>query len=204
MTLRVVSRTIGGRAVSAACAAYQRPLAEDLLTTLERIAQKDPLRPGVKIRFGWSMLTLREEIGGLVACEPDFDGDPLRDVRPRVDTTLDVLAQQTVLVRKVGVRPVDVGFEQFVVVAHGALDSRTLNLFRSDPELDDDTGWTVSSPDQPGSPEDPNSFEAIRVFVFLRRRPVVLSALGLPPEFAVVIDGDRISAVLGPDGRNRL
>jgi len=197
------SRTIGGRSVALACATARRPLAEDVLATLARIARADPLRAGMKVRFGWSILTLREDGGGLVVCEPDFAGDPLHELRPQVDTTLDVLARQAALVRRVGATPVDAGFEQFVVVARGALESATLQLFRSPPERDHDSGWTISSPEQPGSAQDADAFDALRVFTLLARRPVVLSALALPPGYAAIIDGDAISAVFDADGRQR-
>jgi len=200
-----VSRMLCSRTVTVVCPRTQEPMADDLLDVLGRIAEKDPPRPGLRVRFGWSILTLREQAdGGLIVCEPDFDGDPLREVRPRIDTTLEVLARQTALVRRVGVTPVDLGFEQFVLVARGALSATELGLFRYEPERDDDTGWTISSPEHPGSAEDPDAFEAIRVFALLSLRPVVLSVLGLPPEFAAIIDGDQITAVMGPDGRNLL
>jgi hypothetical protein len=203
--MREVSKLVGGKPVSVACTAGQEPLAEDLLQTLARISERDGLRPGSKVRFGWSVLTVRERTGGgLEVCEPDFDGDPLTQIRPQVSTTLGVLAQQTVLARRVGVTPVDVGFEQKLVVARGALDSTRLHLFRSDPASGDDSGWTVTSDDAPGGVDDPDSFETRRLFDFLHLRPVVLSALCLPPEFAVVIDGDRIETVFDAEGRPRL
>ncbi|MCK0509709.1 immunity protein Imm33 domain-containing protein [Aromatoleum buckelii] len=204
MTTTTLSRTIGGRHVALACAPSRQPLAEDFLAILTRIARDDPLHAGMKVRFGWSILTLRDDGGALVVSEPDFAGDPLRDQHPGVDTTLDVLAQQAALVRRVGATPLDAGFEQFVVVARGALESRTLQLFRSPPQRDDDSGWTISSPEQPGSAHDADAFDAQRVFTLLRQRPVVLSALALPPGFAVIIDGDAISAVFDADGRKRL
>jgi len=203
MTTTTVSRTIGARRVALACAPSRQPLAEDLLATLARIADHDPLRAGMTVRFGWSVLTLRDDGDDLVVCEPDFAGDPLHDQHPGADTTLEVLAGQAALVRRVGATPVDTGFEQFVVVARGALESHTLQLLRSPPG-GDDSGWTISSPEQPGSPQDADAFDALRAFTFLARRPVVLSALALPPGYAAIIDDDAISAVFDADGHRRL
>src|SRR5262245_37454222 len=200
-----LTRAIGAAPVTAVCAPWQEALAGDVLTTLERIAPQDPMRPGLKVRFGWSLLTLQAAAGGgLVICEPDFDRDPLRDTRPRLDTTLEVLARQAALVRRVGVVPVDTGFEQFVMVVREALSSTVLNLSRGTPAEEDDSGWTLSSPDHPGDPDDPDAFDALRAFLFLRRRPIVWAALALPAGYTVAIEAERITAVFDPAGRRRL
>jgi hypothetical protein len=74
----------------------QEALVLDVLTCLRKLRQRSELRSSMKIRFGWSVLTLRDDRdGGLIVCEPDFASHPLHEIRPQFGTTLDVLARQT-------------------------------------------------------------------------------------------------------------
>lgn len=201
--LHRVTRRLAGRTVTASCAPGQEPLAADLLTVLERIGDHSGLSAGLRIRFGWSVLTLREESdGALTVCEPDVGGDPLTEIRPRIDTTLAVLAEQTRVARRVGITPVDVGIEQFVIVAHGALGSSALRLVRSAPD-GEDSGWTLTADGLPLS-ENEDDYDATRVYMFLQLRRIVLSVLILPPGFTVVIRGDEIGGIFDESGRDHL
>ena len=205
MSAHSIARDIGGRRLVVACARELQPLAGDVLTTFERIAQSDGgLRPGLRVRFGWSRLVLQpHDNDALIVCEPDFGGDPLRDVRPRVDTTLSVLADQTRVLRQAGMPAQDSTFEQMVVVGRGALAAPSLNLFRSEPSDDGDSGWSVTAADAPES-SSPEDFEAVRSYLFLQMRRVILSVLMLPVGTAVVIDGDDVAMVLDDSGADRL
>jgi hypothetical protein len=50
------------------------------------------------LRFGWSVLTLQAEPdGALRVCEPDFDANPRRQIRPTLDVTLYVITAQASL-----------------------------------------------------------------------------------------------------------
>jgi hypothetical protein len=198
-----VTRVIGGRKMTAGCAAERQRLAEDLLTAIERASKRTGIREGMRIRFGWSVLTLEPEGEGLIVCEPDFDGDPLRAVRPGVDTTLDVTARQAALLKRVGVEPVDTTFDQMVIVARRAFDGETLQLFRTQPS-GNDSGWSISSGDAQSPSDNPDDYEAVHSYTLLRHRPEALAVLPLPPEFGVVIEGPTIAAVLDPQGHERL
>lgn len=203
--MSTTSRAIAGTRVRVQCAEHLVPLAGDILVALTGIAAVDRPHAGLRIRFGWSVLTLEDDgPGGLVVCEPDFAGDPLRDVVPRVDTTLEVIAGQTALARRVRVTPADVGFEQYVVTARGVPRAETLTLFRSAPRDEEDSGWSIVSSDTGAASENPDDYEAVQVYRFLTLRRAVLSALILPPEYAAVLTGGQITAVLDPSGRDRL
>jgi hypothetical protein len=197
-----VARSIAGRTIAVICESGQEALTQDLITTIERMSQGAP-RAGMRIRFGWSVLTLREaDDGGLIVCEPDFDGDALRETRPRVDVTLDVVARQAALIRRLGVEPVDVGFDQLIVAARGAFTSRTLLMFRASPS-GDDSGWSLTIPEDQDRAAAPDNFEAVRAYTLLRGYPEALTVLPLPPGFAVVIEDRRISVILDENGRAR-
>ena len=198
--MTLVTRTIAGRTVTASCEPPRAPLAEDVLTTLERIASSDPLRDGMRVRFGWSMLTLREDAGGaLTVCEPDFDGDPLLEIRPVIDTTLQVTARQVAFARGVGITAADASFDEYVVTSRGALASPRLRLERRPPEADDDSGW-VASAEGSDPPDDPDALDAVRSYRLLSVRPAALGVLVAPTGFLVILDGDQLISVIDSRG----
>jgi hypothetical protein len=199
-----ISRQIGATRLTTSCAPAQKQQAESVLSTFEQLAAKAPLLAGTRIRFGWSLLTLRDaENGTLAVCEPDFSRDPFREIRPDLTVTLDVLARQTAFARQVGVTPVEVGFEQFVVVEQRAVTAAAAHLLRVESHASDDSGWSLSFSENLDEARD-EDFESVRVYQLLDLRPAVLPALILPPGLIVLMDGDRIESVLDSGGRDLL
>lgn len=197
-----IERALDGRVVAIEFAPGQAALADDLMFTLQRLTAAEPPWAGMTVRFGWSLLQLREAADGrLILCEPDYLGNPFAELRPRVDITLRVLAAQSELAHAVGVVPVDVGFEQFIVVSRGALAATAVQLVRADSLDADDSGWSLDSPSGGAAPDD---YEALRAYTLLSRRPAVLPALILPVGFAAIIRGQAISEVRDPEGKRRL
>ena len=203
-SMAVETRRIGDWDVTARCAPGQEPLARDVLETLARLAAREALRDGLRVRFGWSLLTLREQAPGtLTVCEPDFAGDPLRAVRPGVETTLDVLRRQAALLRRVGAPPADVRFDQSVIVRRGAFDRGDVQLLREAPVGSDDSGWRVVRVDLPHS-RAAEDFELMLVSSLLASCPAALAGLALPTGYAVSVSSGRIVAVMDPQGEDRL
>jgi hypothetical protein len=197
------TRVISNQTVMLDCDPLLTPLADDVLDSLARIAvEKESLTDGMRIRFGWTLITLREQAKGqLMVCEPDFDGAPLTQIRPQLNTSLRVLAEQTLLLRRVGEEPVDVGFDQFVVAAPGALAAPTLQLTRSSGEADD-SGWYITAIDTT-PPQDPELLQVLRVFSLLSLRPSLMQVLALPPGYSVVMEQESIAGVWDIEGRDR-
>ena len=193
-----VTASLGSRPITAVCAAGQEPLARDLLETCARIHASEPLTAGSRIRFGWSPLTLRDEGDGLIVCEPDFDRNPVADLRPRVATTLAVLLQQISVAMRVGAEPADVAFDDDVIARRGAIESPHIGLYREAPEPGD-SGWRVMAADMAPS-TDPEDFEVLPAYALVRRRPTLVALLGLPPEYGVEVTGERVLHVFDPTG----
>jgi len=166
-----------------------------LLDELSKLDQVGPrLKEDSRIQFGWSVLTLRAEDGGLRVCEPDFWGD-ISGMRPTVDTTLAVLKEQVSVLRAAGEDGVDVQFTEFVAVARGAIETADLFLKRDAPLSEGDTGWFV------GRLEDlkaarPAAVDALRVFEVLRVRPALVHVMALPPGYLVIVRGNKVEALL--------
>lgn len=190
--------------VTVVCKPSQANMARDLLIMLGSISRNRELRAGMRVRYGWSVLILRENsTGGLIVCEPDFEGDPIHGSRPEVDTTLEVIERQTAVTERCGVTPVDVGFEQVMVVGRKALAESCVQLYRATPSDAADSGWSIQI--EGAAPSDESGdFSAIRVFELLSVRPSLLAVLALPLGFAVVFQGDRLMAVFDPEGKELL
>jgi hypothetical protein len=159
------------------------------------------LADGVTIQFGFSLLTLRQQGDQLLICEPDYDGDPFADIRPDVTRTLAVLTGQVAVLRRLGVEPVEVRFNDLVVAARGCLEQRRVYLQRGEPEQGD-SGWYIGPVDTPAPEQKPENFESFYLFELLSRRAPLLQVLGLPPDYLAVFDGDRIEAVLDENDTN--
>ena len=190
-------RTIEGMTVVAYCEAWQQQAAADVLTSLERDAVH-PIRAGYRFRFGWSMFTLVGDAGALVVCEPDFDGDVLHDVRPRIDVSLDVIVRQVAALRRAGAPPADVRFDDALIVERGALAADDLAMLREAPARAGDSGWRLMRASRSRESLKDADVEGLRVFELLSRRPVALSAAAFPTGYAVVIIGDRVVSVMPP------
>ncbi|HTX91841.1 MAG TPA: hypothetical protein VMC09_11570 [Anaerolineales bacterium] len=205
MNQQTITHVIAGQPVTVHCIAGQGALAADVFETLAKLSQTEPLRAGLKIRFGWSSLTLCEGVqAGLTVCEPDFDGNPFEQNRPSLGVTLGVLAEQAAILKRVSVDPVEVTFDQFIVLRKEALSSTTIVLSRGPSTSADDSGWSIDCPDQPSGPEREEDYEAKRVYELLKTRPAILPVLILPVGYLVEFQGNLITEVLDETGQDRL
>lgn len=193
------TRTVGGVLVTAVVAPGQEPLADDVFSLLERLT---PLQPGMRIRFGWSMLTLTAHDEGLIVCEPDFDRNPMRDVRPRLDLTLDVIVRQARLLRSVGAEPTEVAYDEFCVFEREVLSARLIHLHRDPKTAPDDSGWRISAltEKRASAPE----FQARRMFSIVPRRSDLLAILTLPMGFCILVEEGEVQLVVDNQGRKLL
>jgi hypothetical protein len=204
VNLVTCSLPVGEATLRAHCRQGLLPGAHWMLGQLARFADEPPgLAPGVKVEFGWSLLWLREDGDVLAVCEPDFEGDPMRDQVDDVTGTLSVLAAQSGVLSEYKVaEPVPTRFDQKIVVAKGVLDLDRVYLERTAPQPGD-SGWYIGpvdegdQVDESASPED--RYDAILAHELLGRRPALVTVLSLPLGALVVFDGDEIVHV-GLDG----
>ncbi len=129
--------------------------------------------------------------------EPDFFGDPFHDLREDVTCTLAILMAQLAVVNRLDVKPVEVRFDDKMVLVTGCLGERRVYLQRLEPRPGD-SGWYVGPVDGPAPEDNPDSYEVMYVFQLLRTRPFLLQLLALPPDYLAILDGDEIGAVVDP------
>lgn len=183
------------------CAEAYARMAANVLDTFERLAGAgDPPRPGMQIRFGWSLLRLGEDGDALRVTEPDFAAWPRERWAPTIDVTLDVLAAQTALLHQLDVAGEDAFFDQAVIAAPGALAQPEIFLRRTDRISAEDSGWLLGTLDDPEALTRGHSLESVLIASLVERRRALLQALTLPTGFLVIFSGDSVQ-ILDAAGR---
>jgi hypothetical protein len=164
----------------------------------------DTIAEFVAVDVGWTTFILRgQPDGSLRVCEPNYDADPFKTLRPEVTTSLTVLAAQIDLVRSFSLEAVPCRFDQKLVVRKGVLNEARVFANRQPPSADD-SGWYIgSAADGPAAPPPKaEELESMRLYQLLKSRPAILYALALPAGYTVVWNGHNIEALADPQGRN--
>jgi hypothetical protein len=149
-----------------------------------------------RIQVGWSVLCFEPENGELVACEPDFSGNPFVDLTRDLSRTLLILTEQSNLLKKLHVDGVSVKFSDKIVLAKGCLTARRIYLERTEPS-NRESGWYIGPVDDE---DEKVEYESLFVYGLLLQRPSAMQVLFLPPGYLVVFDGHAIEAVLNEEG----
>jgi hypothetical protein len=194
----ITERMICGRRVLAECAPEHMRAAQDILAELA--ASGRPLEEGQRVRFGWSLLTLRAEGEGLRVWEPDFAGDSENGLSPTLDTTIAIIDSQLKWLRLLGEDGLDASFDQRVVLAKAALAAPNIFALRSEPNGEIDSGWSVAPVPRPGEQIDMSGLETTPIHRLLAARPGLLAVLALPVGYLVTLSGNDVVEVTAPDG----
>lgn len=106
------------------------------------------------------------------------------------------------LLSKVGCSPVDVRFDDKVVLFTGCLEEPGMYGERSQPARGD-SGWYFGPTREHRTPT-ANDLEAIWLYELLHKRPSLLPAMCLPVGWVVVCDGAEVVDIADPDNKERL
>lgn len=196
-------RKVAGRTVMARCAPELDPLAADVLEMLARLGERaGPPPDRTRMRWAWSALTLvAQPDGKLLLHEPDFDRDPMRDLRPALDTTLRVVRDQGALCQRVAAAPRDCWYDSVVMAGPGALGAPAQRLVRVAPAGPGDSGWYLADArEEEEAPEDADAIADHRAWELLRVLPSAVPALALPEGWSVGIESGRLSRVFDAAG----
>jgi hypothetical protein len=155
---------------------------------------------GMRIRLGWSILELREEGGMYVVYEPDFSKNPFIEFRSDVSVTLQVQASQIDFINQLGLTPLEVSFQDRIIFAKGCMEVGKIYLERVPPQPEKgDSGWFVGFID---GNNDQENLQSAFVYQLLYLRPILLQFLLLPAGYMVVLDGNRVEAILDQAGKS--
>jgi hypothetical protein len=194
------TRSLGEHTLVCQCSEALATQANALLTMLEALHRRGPaLHDRSTIQFGWSLLTLVEQDGDLLVCEPDFEGDPLDGTSPTVDRTLRVQARQAQVCRRAHAVGPDVRFDHTIIARRGFSSAPTLYLDRTEP-FDEFSGWFVGPTPDTQLGLDEESLEVVFVHQLLALRADLLDVMQLPVGYHVVTEGSRIAAIVDASG----
>ncbi len=198
----IVTRTIADQTVLVECETVFEPAARDVLRTLQDLANSGtPMREGLRIRFGWSLLTLRSDNAGLRVCEPLFTGDPDNALNPILNTTLGVLAAQVQWLHRLREQGSDVRFDQQIVLADDALTSADIFAVREEAKSAVDSGWSIAPVPAAGGEIDMSGLQAVPIHRLVKARPGLLPILTLPAGYLVRLRENEVIEIEAPDGR---
>lgn len=176
-------------------------------STLRVLAERDARRPalaaGSRVQFGWSVLTMQAEPGGLRVMAPDYSRDALHKLDPNLDETFRVVGAQVAVLRATGATGVDARFESMVLVDRRAKAAAGLFLRRLESVDKNDSGWVIGDLNDPPAPNDTSTLEATRVYQLLRTHPAALQLLALPVGWFAALRADRIVKILDESDRDR-
>ncbi|HEX7639889.1 MAG TPA: hypothetical protein VF457_15945 [Burkholderiaceae bacterium] len=177
--------------------------ADWLLSVLGEMASSGArLAPDVRVQIGWSFIQLRADGDELIVCEPDFAGNPFKDLRRDVSVTLQVQASQNDFISRLGVAPTMVSFQDKIIFSKGCLGVDRIYAERIDPKVNShDSGWFFGYVD---GDNDASNLQAGYVYHLLALRPILLQILLLPAGYMVVFNGERVEDILGVDGKSVL
>ena len=166
-----------------------------LAELVEKLAhQTGPVIEGASFQIGWSILRLVKKSGALALCEPDFDTDPFVHCRDDISATLTVIAQQHAVLSTTGCTPVDIRFDDKIILFKDCLSESRLYGERLEPTKGD-SGWYIG-PAREHDRAGPDDLEAIWAFELLHRRPHLLAALCLPAGWLVFWNGTDIEEIV--------
>jgi len=176
------------------CAAHLKEQAEWLLKTLNKLQVPGKVfDSGVKEQIGWSTLTLQKRGSELLVCEPDFWGDPFRNIREDVTCTLTIFAKQSKVLSILGIEGVPTTFEEKITLSPKCLDAGRIYLKREEPKFPGDSGWYIGRSEKPSVGD---KHEVMYAYQLLDHRAELLQVLSLPPGFLAVFNGDSIDAII--------
>jgi hypothetical protein len=175
------------------CASHLQDQAERLFQELERLRKLGrSLCEDESVQIGWATLLLKKKDRVLVACEPDFWGDPFNNYREDITCTLTILAKQSKLISLVGIKEAAPTFQDKFSLITGCLNSRTLYLERQRSSSPGSSGWFIFPSQRSRAKE---KREERYLYQLLDYRPALLQVITLPPGYMAGFDGDMIEVI---------
>ena len=200
----ILTRKIGSQSITVECAEVLQPAACDVLETLAELAKSGTLlRDGLRVQFGWSLLTLRAEADGLRVCEPRFSGDPRGEQSPTLDITLSVLAEQVRWLHRMDEKGKDVVFDQKIVHTLDGLEAEDIFALRGESTTESDSGWSVARVPRGGEGIDMSNLSGLPIYRLLGTRVGLLAILTLPEGYLVRLQGNEVTEITDAEGRVR-
>lgn len=191
----VVRSAGGGRELRTRCVPEVATLAEGLLAELEKHAEQ--WRDGYGLQPGWGPLVLREEGDGFVVTAPDYAGDPRSELTDDITLAIWMSVSLTAAPRAARLEPRDIAWDDDVICAIGWEQADRLQLSRIETTTPGDSGWFIDAfPSVKEGELEAHEMVRLPAWRILQLRRAAARAMALPPTVKVVVDGDRIQAIV--------
>lgn len=170
---------------------------DEVRSVLHGAAEESPLADGTEVGTGWGPIRLRADGAGLVAVAPDY-----RAMFPRQDETDDltdtfwIRSMQRELHNASGlpIGPIT-GFNQSVYIVENAWASDTLCIRREATGSTRFSGWFVDPHVPPAGASHRGAASVNKAYSLFARRPALLTAVNLPPDYVAVLSGSALSTI---------
>lgn len=153
---------------------------------------------GGRVQVGWTLFSLAQRSSRWDVQQPKFDTDPSREVESDCSTSLRVLGAQSDMARLLRVDLAPAFFADKVVYERGVFGELRIYLERQRSGQALDSGWFIGR--RTGTSDD-RELVGCRVHDLLHLYPAVMPVLSLPVGFLVVMEGERLEAILNADSR---
>lgn len=155
---------------------------------------------GMKVKVGWSVLTIRQRIQELYVYEPDFHTDPHRESKEDLSTTLKVMATHAKFARiHPEIKLLACTCFDTIQVPERVFEYRKLFMRRIKAPIRSETGLYIANTDpleaiKSKEQEPTRNWET---YLLLKERYAVIQALGLPAEYVSEFDGNELVCIYG-------
>lgn len=175
------------------------PYSEVLFRAL-RSVPANAMRDGYKFEIGFSVFICVTEEDGYRILAPDYINSPFINTTEDLTIPLWIMFEQVELLNKYGVGGIPTRFDDEIVIADSALDSRIISMQRYSDLGKGASGWCIEAvqENEDGSmgTESTTRYESIYAYQLLQKRASLIKALVLPYDYLVVFDGDEIGEIL--------
>lgn len=175
------------------------PYCEVLFRAL-RSVPANTMRDGYKFEIGFSVFICVTEEDGYRILAPDYINSPFINTTEDLTIPLWIMFEQVELLNEYGVGGIPTRFDDEIVIADSALDSRIISMQRYSDLGKGASGWCIEAvqENEDGSmgTESTTRYESIYAYQLLQKRASLIKALVLPYDYLVVFDGDEIGEIL--------
>lgn len=158
------------------------------------------LGDGKILCFGWNYykVVCVEDKYQILAV--DLKGNPFSETVEDLTLNLEIFGSQLKVIKKTGVIPVHVTFQDTMIVRKTALHASEFYLQRLEPVSQDDSGWYMGALDDTDSDE-PTDYVRIYTYQLLSICKEALSVLQLPVDTIAVFENGTLMEIV--DGDNQ-
>lgn len=189
METTTITRRAGTHTLVATAAAQFSEMVESILGVLE--GQREHLRDGYVLQFGWGPIFLRVEDGALRLSTPDYAGDARDERTDDLTGAIATQISQMWLPAAAKVAPAEVRFDQEALIQRGWQEMEDFEASRRLSKHEIYSGWFISSTEERDEPYPREDILKVPLWQVVQRQTQLAQVLAMPPDtLTILLDGD--------------